>query len=159
MLREERVVVPLRVGLVVLFGVLVVFQTLSFPGQFAHMAQESPEAAAWRWPLTALAVYWLLCVEVVVVATWVLLSRVRADRIFTVASLVWVDVIIGAIGAAWVVLAGVLVAVGLGADDPGLPVLLFALTVGVAVVGLLMVVMRALLRKATTLRSDMDAVI
>jgi hypothetical protein len=159
MLREERVVAPLRVGLVVLFGILVVFQTLSFPGQFAHMAQESPEMAGWRWPLTALAVFWLLCVQVVIVATWVLLSRVRADRIFTAASLVWVDVILAAIAAAWLVLVGLLLAVGLGADDPGLPMLLFALTVGVAVVGLLMVVMRALLRKATTLRSDMDAVI
>jgi Protein of unknown function (DUF2975) len=57
------------------------------------------------------------------------------------------------------VLAGVLLYVGIGADDPGLPMLLFALTVGVTVVGLLMVVMRALLRAATTLRTDMDAVI
>jgi Protein of unknown function (DUF2975) len=72
---------------------------------------------------------------------------------------VWVDVIVGAIAAAWVVLVGVLLYVGIGADDPGLPMVLFALTVGVTVVGLLMVVMRALLRKATTLRADMDAVI
>jgi hypothetical protein len=154
-----RVVIPLRVCLVVLFGVLLVFQTLSLPGQFAHMAQESPEFAPLRWPLTALAAYWVLCVEVVVVATWALLSRVRADRIFTASSLVWVDVIVGAIAAAWVVLAGVLLWVGFTADDPGLPLLLFAGTVGVAVVGLLVVVLRALLRAATTLRTDMDAVI
>jgi hypothetical protein len=154
-----RVVLPLRAGLVVLFAVLLVFQTLSFPGQFAHMAQESPDFAPLRWPLTALAVYWILCIEIVVVATWVLLSRVRADRIFDPASLVWVDVILGAIAAAWVVLVGLLLRVGIGADDPGLPMVLFALTVGVAVVGLLMLVMRALLRAATTLRTDMDAVI
>ena len=40
---ERHVVLPLRVFLVVLFGILVVLQTLSLPGQFAHMAQESPE--------------------------------------------------------------------------------------------------------------------
>lgn len=159
MLREERAVAPLRVGLVVLFAILVVFQTLSFPGQFAHMARESPQLAPLRWPLTGLAAFWLLCLELVLVATWVLLSRVRADRIFTASSLVWVDVIVAAIAAAWVVLVGVLVWVGLVADDPGPLVLLVAVTVGVAVVGLLMVVMRALLRKATTLRADMDAVI
>ncbi|WP_327032279.1 DUF2975 domain-containing protein [Micromonospora ureilytica] len=45
------------------------------------------------------------------------------------------------------------------ADDPGAPVLLFLLTMGVTVLGLLMVVMRALLRQATTLRTDMEAVI
>jgi hypothetical protein len=41
----------------------------------------------------------------------------------------------------------VLLYVGFNADDPGLPLLL------------LMVVMRALLRQATTLRTDMEAVI
>ena len=45
------------------------------------------------------------------------------------------------------------------ADDPGLPVLLLLVLLGGAVLGLLMVVMRALLRQATTLRTDMEAVI
>ena len=39
---ENRVVAALRVFLVVLFGILVVLQTMSLPGQFAHMAKESP---------------------------------------------------------------------------------------------------------------------
>jgi hypothetical protein len=37
--------------------------------------------------------------------------------------------------------------------------LMFLMLVGGAVLGLLLVVMRALLRQATTLRTDMDAVI
>ena len=45
------------------------------------------------------------------------------------------------------------------ANDPGLPLLLFLMVIGVTVLGLLMVVMRALLRQATTLRTDMEAVI
>ncbi|MET7668823.1 DUF2975 domain-containing protein [Micromonospora luteifusca] len=143
----------------VLFGVLVVFQTLSLPGQFAYMAQQSPEDAYLRWPATAVTVFWVLCVQVVIVSTWQLLSLVKNDRIFTEASLKWVDAIVWAIGAAWVVLVGVFLYVGFNADDPGLPLLLFLLTVGVTVLGLLMVVMRALLRQATTLRSDMEAVI
>ncbi|MHC1559417.1 DUF2975 domain-containing protein [Actinomycetospora sp. C-140] len=160
MLRVERVVLPLRVCLVVLFAVLLVFQTLSFPGQFAAMAQESPQFAPLRWPMTALAAFWLLCAEVVIVATWALLSRVRADRIFTPSSLVWVDVIVGAIAAAWVVLVGVAVWVASVADEGGpVTLLLSAPVLVVAVVGLLMIVMRALLRAATTLRTDMDAVI
>jgi hypothetical protein len=144
---------------VVLFGVLVLFQTFSLPGQFAHMAAESPQDAYLRWPATVVAVFWVLCVQVVIVATWKLLSLVKSDRIFTEASLKWVDAIVWAIGAAWVVLVGVFLYVGFNADDPGLPLLLFLLTVGVSVLGLLMVVMRALLRQATTLRTDMEAVI
>ena len=143
----------------VLFGILVLFQTISLPGQFAHMAQESPNDAYLRWPLTAVSVFWVLCVQVVIVSTWKLLTMVKHDRIFSEASFLWVDAIVWAIVAAWVVLVGVFLYVGFNADDPGLPLLLFLMLVGVAVLGLLMVVMRALLRQATTLRTDMEAVI
>ncbi|MGA3486821.1 DUF2975 domain-containing protein [Micromonosporaceae bacterium DT55] len=159
MLTERRAVAALRVFLVVLFGVLVVLQTMSLPGQFAHMAKESPEQAYLRWPATAVAVFLVLCVQVVIVSTWKLLTRVRQDSIFSEESLRWVDVIVWAIGAAWLVLLGVFLYVGFTAGDPGLPLLLFLLVVGVSVLGLLMVVMRALLRQATTLRTDMEAVI
>jgi hypothetical protein len=156
---EQRAVVPLKICLVVLFGILVVLQTLSLPGQFRYLAEEHPEDAHLRWPLTALAVFFVLCVQVVVVATWKLLSLVSADRIFTRDSLVWVDAIVGAVGAAWAVFFGLFLYVGFHADDPGTPMLMFLILVGGAVLGLLLVVMRALLRQATTLRTDMDAVI
>jgi len=159
MLEAQRVVLPLGVFLVLLFGVLVVFQTMSLPGQFAYMAQEDPEHAYLRWPATVVTVFWVLCIQVVIVSTWKLLSLVKSDRIFTDASLVWMNAIVWAIAAAWVVLVVVLFYVGVNAEDPGLPLLLFLMSVGVTVLGLLMVVMRALLQQATTLRTDMEAVI
>jgi len=159
MVTERRAVALLRVFLVVLFGVLVVFQVMSLPGQFAHMAEESPDLAHLRWPLTAVSVFWVLCVQVVVVSTWKLLTLVEQDRIFSEASMCWVDAIVRAIVAAGVVLLGVDLYVAAHAVDPGLPLVLFLLSIGVAVLGLLMVVMRALLRRATTLRTDMEAVI
>ncbi|WP_431877629.1 DUF2975 domain-containing protein [Micromonospora marina] len=159
MLTAQRAVTPLRAFLVLLFAILVLFQTMSLPGQFAHMAREDPDMAYLRWPATAVTIFWVLCVQVVIVCTWQLLTLVRNDRIFTEASLGWVDGIVWAIAAAWVVLVGVFLYVGFNADDPGLPLLLFLLVTGVSVLGLLMVVMRALLRQATTLRTDMEAVI
>lgn len=123
------------------------------------MAEESPDQAYLRWPATAVTVFWVLCAQVVIVCTWKLLNLVRSDRIFTHASLVWVTAIVWAIGAGWFTLLGVFLYVGFNANDPGLPLLLFLMLMGGAVLGLLMVVMRALLRQATTLRSDMDAVI
>jgi len=156
---ERRVVVPLRVCLVVLFGVLVVLETMSLPGQWAHLAEESPEDAHLRWPLTAVTVFWVVCMQVVVVCTWQLLGLVRADRIFTPASMRWVDGIIAAIAAAWVSFLAAFVWVGVRADDPGLPMLMFLLLCCGAVLGLLMVVLRALLRQATALRTDLEAVI
>lgn len=159
MFNERWVVTALRVFLVSLFAILVLFQTMSLPGQFAHMAEESPDQAYLRWPATAVTVFWVLCAQVVIVCTWKLLNLVRSDRIFTHASLVWVTAIVWAIGAGWLTLLGVFLFVGFNANDPGLPLLLFLMLMGGAVLGLLMVVMRALLRQATTLRSDMDAVI
>jgi hypothetical protein len=156
---EHRAVALLRVFLVVLFGVLVLFQVMSLPGQFAYMAQEDPEHAYLRWPATAVTVFWVLCIQVVIVSTWKLLTLVKNDRIFSEASMAWVNAIVWAIIAAWVVLVSVFLYVGFNADDPGLPLLLFLMVVGVSVLGLLMVVMRALLRQATTLRTDMEAVI
>ena len=148
MVKEHWAVVLLRVFLVMLFAVLVVLQVMSLPGQFAYLARESPELAYLRWPLTAVSVFWVLCVQVVIVATWRLLTLVERDRIFSPASLAWVDAIVWAIVAAWVTLVAVFLYFGFRADDPGLPLLLF-----------LMVVMRALLWAATTLRIDMEAVI
>lgn len=49
--------------------------------------------------------------------------------------------------------------VGFKASDPGLPLLLCLMLTGVTVAGLLMVVLRALLRWATALQTDMEAVI
>ena len=159
MITEHRAVAALRVFLVVLFGVLVFFQTVSLPGQFRYMAEQSPDMAYLRWPATAVTIFWVLCIQVVVVSTWKLLTLVKNDRIFSDASFAWVNAIVAAIAAAWVVLLGVFVYVGFRASDPGLPLLLFLMLVGVAVLGLLMLVMRALLRQATTLRTDMQAVI
>jgi hypothetical protein len=159
MITMKRAVVPLKFFLAVLFGVLVLLQVMSLPGQFAHMAKEEPDLAYLRWPLTAITIFWVFCTQVVVVSIWQLLSKVERDRIFTDDSFRWVDAIIAAIASAWVVLLGLFLYVGFKADDPGTPLLMFLLLVGVAVVNLLMVVMRALLRQATTLQTDMEGVL
>lgn len=159
MVTKHLAVTLLRVFLVVLFGLLVLFQTMSLPGQFAHMAREDPDMAYLRWPATAVTIFWVLCAQVVLLATWQLLTMVKNDRIFSEGAMVWVNAILGAIAAGWAVLVAVFLYVGFNAEDPGLPLVLALMSVGVTVVGLLMVVMRALLRQATTLRTDMEAVI
>jgi hypothetical protein len=159
MQKTHLAVTALRIMLVIAFAQLVVFQTLSLPGQFAYMAREEPDQAYLRWPLTVFAGLELFCVQVVILSTWKLLSLVKGDRIFSEGALKWVDAILGAIATAWVLLAGVSLYVVFNADDPGLPMVLFLMLVGGAVVGLLMVVMRVLLQRATTLRTEMEAVI
>jgi hypothetical protein len=101
---------------------------------------------------------------VVIVCTWKLLTLASHDRIFSAGALPWVDAIVWAIAVGWAMLLGAFVCayyfvIDEVSDDPVLPALLLVLLLVGAVVGLLMLVMRALLRQATTLRTDMEAVI
>jgi hypothetical protein len=155
----RRLVPLLQAVLLLLFALLVMLQTFSFPGQFAYMAQEHPEDAYLRWPLTAFVAVEILCIQVVLVCTWRLLSMVRQDVIFTVAALRWVDVILGALAIAWLLAAAGSLWVVWGADDPGTPLLLFVVLLVAAVFALVVVVMRELLREAAVLRAEMAAVI
>lgn len=155
----RRVVLPLRILLASAFVLMLMGQTFSMPGQFAHMAKEQPEDAVLRWPLTILAALVLLAVQVVIVCTWRLLTMVAEDRIFSARSLVWVDAIVAAVATGWLLLLGAFVLVGSRADDPGTPLVLIVLLLGGGVLGLLLVVLRALLEQATRLRTDMEAVI
>jgi hypothetical protein len=152
-------VTALRIVLVAAFLLLVLFQVMSIPGQFAHMAQENPERAYLQWPLTIFFILEVACVQVVILGTWKLLTLVRQDRIFSRGALVWVNAIVWAIAAGWTMLAVLAAVVVLNADDPGLPLLLLLVLVAGAALGLVVVVLRALLRQAADLRADMEAVI
>jgi len=155
----RRIVPLLRAGLVVLFALLLMLQTFSFPGQFAYQAAQHPDQAWLRWPLTAFAAIEILCVQVILVCTWRLLGMIGEDRIFTDDAIRWVDAIIVAFGLAWLLAAGVALRAVWGADDPGGPILLLTLLAFGAVFGLVVVVLRELLRRAASLRTELASVI
>ena len=165
MQKMDWVVVPLRVLLALVFIGLVVAQVMSLPGEFSQMARENPEAGFIPWLLLTFAILEVVCFQIVIVCTWRLLTLVRADRIFSEKAFVWVDVIVWTMAAAWVLLAGVaayLVAVIYFTPelrDPGTPILLIGMTLIGGVVVLTVVVLRALLRQATVLRTDLEEVI
>ena len=150
---------PLRVLLALAFAVLVAFQVAILPTWFASLAEKWPDLAHLRWPMLLVSVLVLVCVQVVIVCTWKLLTMVRDDRIFSEESLRWVDVIVWAMVAAWIVLLGALCYALLRGSGPGIQFGLLLVQLGGSVLVWLMLVMRALLRQATALRTDMDAVI
>ncbi|GAB2451727.1 small-conductance mechanosensitive channel [Conyzicola lurida] len=156
-------VVLLRIFLVALFAFLLLMQLLSLPGQFVS-GDGGGEYAHLGWVLLVAAELGALCLQVVIVCTWKLLTAVKADRIFSESSLGWVNGIVWSFVAGWVLLAGtaaylVVVIYFSPERDPGIPVLLFGMVLVGAVFVLLVVVLRALLRQATELRADMDIVI
>jgi hypothetical protein len=153
-------VATLRLLLALAFTVVLFAGLRAVPAIYDDWLRESAQASAARWPVLVAVWLVLLCVEVVVVCIWRLLTMVSRDQIFSQNSLRWVDLILLAIAAAWSLLFTALVySVGpLGVAAGPAVALVLMLVIG-AVVGLLMVVMRALLTKATTLRADLEAVI
>ncbi len=162
----SRAVLPLRGLLALLFVALVLAQGLvllsALPGLLVPSEPAPVELVAVRWTLLTAIVLGLLCLEIVIVCTWKLLTLVEHDRIFSSEALPWVDAIVRALAAACavVVVGAVPVLYFAQVDDaPGLagvPLLVLAAT---AATTLLLVVMRALLRRATALHNDLEAVI
>ncbi len=156
---SPRSVVPLRVLLVVAFAVLTFAQLRAVPAIYDDWVRDAPEAAVPRWPMLVVALLLLGTVQVLVVCMWRLLTMVAGHRIFSQASSAWVDAVVGVLAAACaLVLAGFVHALLL-AEGATLPVVLLLLEIVAAVVCLLMVVMRALLRQAASLQSELEAVV
>jgi hypothetical protein len=160
----RRVVLPLRILLAIVFVALVAAQVWAVPALLPDLAEPTLERTFMRWAMGTVSVLALVCVQVVIVCTWKLLTLVTDDRIFSASSLPWVNGIVRATVAGWVMLLGAFVCsyyfiVDEVSDDPAVPALLLLLLLVGAVLGLLIVIMRALLRQATTLRADMEAVI
>jgi hypothetical protein len=152
-------VVPLRIVLVLTFALLVMAEVFSFPGMFAYRAKESPDFESLRWPLLAVVELGMLCVQVVIVCTWRLVTLTLRDSVFSPASFKWVDAILAAIGVAWLLLLGLSIAVAVTADDPGDVVAMALLFLPASAFALVMVVMRTLLLRATSLSADLEGVI
>jgi len=164
-MRLARVITPLRILLVLLFAGLLAAEALSVPGQFLHLAAEAPEAGAVPYVLLVATLLGLVALQVVIVCVWRLLSLVRSDLIFSERAFAWVDTIAWALAAGWAVLAAAsaylvtVIYVTPALRDPGVPILLFGVTLVGAVVVLVVVVLRALLRQAAGLRADLAGVI
>ena len=166
MLKLDRVILPLKVLLVLLFAGLIVAEVLSVPGEFMQMAREvRPEFAHIPWLMLTFSIAVLVAVQVIVVCMWRLLDMVGADRIFSEHAFVWVDVIVWTVAGVWLLMLGVFgyiaafIYVTPEIRDPGIPIALFGIGLATSVVLLLIVVMRALLGQAAALRADMEEVI
>jgi Protein of unknown function (DUF2975) len=154
-------VIALRVLLVIMFASGLFGQILLIPVISGSEAALFPEFAYLQVPYSILAILAVACVELALIAVWVLLSMVRREAIFSERAFRWVDVIIGSGIAGTLLTLGVEVQM-LGFTHAGGPAAVLALTGGViggTATVLLVVVMRGLLRKATALQSELAEVV
>lgn len=152
--------VLLRGLIAVLIALLLFVQLIMIPAVAAETARRNPDLAYLEVPGIIGAVLFLVLVEVVLVCVFVLLSLVRADRIFSSQAFRYVDVIIGTMLASAVLLVASFIVLATGrAVNPGILVLaVFGVVVSLSL-ALLVGVMRGLLRKALELEQDLSEVV
>lgn len=142
-----------------LLGSLVV-QTVIMPLVWVDLADE----VLWgRIALVTIAVLGILTLQVFGVCVWMLLGKVRRGSIFSSASFRYVDVIIGAIAAAAVLMLILAILLAPGSIAPGVVALIGGAALVLGGMALLVVVMKALLRqaidrdaRANALQSELD---
>jgi hypothetical protein len=154
-------IAALRFLLVVILAGSLGAQIWFFPVLASQLADTYPELAWLQWPLLAVVVLVILVAQVAVVALWILLAMVGRDEVFSAKAFRWVDLIIAAcvIDAALVLGVNAFLSLQLHANPPGLMLFLLALTTGGAALACLMVVMKGLLRKASSLRAELAEII
>lgn len=157
---HPRVTRVLKALIIVLLALLLASQTLVIPEVARITAVRNPDVAWLEVPGIIGAVLFLALIQVTLVCIWFLLSLVQADRIFRVEAFRYVDVILGALIAAGVViLASYLVIVASRSVSLSLSLLAVLGVVVSAALALLVVVLRGLLRKALELEQDMSEVV
>nr|WP_218652540.1 DUF2975 domain-containing protein [Paenarthrobacter nitroguajacolicus] len=119
-----------------------------------------------RVALLAIVVLGILCVQVVSVCVWRLLTMVRRGTVFSHGAFRFVDIIFGAIALAAVLVFGIAVILAPGETAPGIVMLTCGAALMIGGVALVVLVMRTLLAQAvardveaTQLRSELDEVI
>ena len=143
----------LKLVFTALLALLLMLQFFSFPGQFRYMAEQEPENAHLRWPLTALSFLMILAVEIIVISVWKIVDALEKEK-GRAHELKFVNYAIAALSFIWVVIACGLVLLLLNADDPGLPVVVTVIETAVTAVGLLLLFYRRLLQRALNRASN-----
>jgi len=149
----------------IVLGIIAVgcvgIQVILLPELVRETAESDPWALRFAIPYAWAAALAVACLEVGLVAVWVLLGKVRRGAIFSTNSFTWVNAIIIAASIATAIIAGVLVwHLGVeGQGPPGLILMMGSAAVGGTAFVLLMLVMRRLLEQATALQSELNEVV
>jgi hypothetical protein len=153
-------ILALKALIVVLLVLLLFCQIAVVPQVAAQSAVRYHEVAYLQVPGILVGVAFLLCVQVVLVCVWRLLSLVRRDSIFSERAFPDVDVSLGAVGFATLLVLAALVTFALtGVSTPSITLLcLLGVVVGLGLC-LLIVVLRGLLKKASQLEHDLSEVV
>ena len=153
-------IASLKTLILVLIALLLVCQVFVVPAVAQQMVERSPHLGYLHVPGILVAVGFLLCVQVALVCVWRLLSMVRASIIFSTDAFTYVDIVLGIVALATLLILGsfITLAVAGGASPSVVILCLLGIVIG-AGHALLIIVMRGLLRKASQLEQDLAEVV
>ncbi|MET0735944.1 MAG: DUF2975 domain-containing protein [Microbacterium sp.] len=157
---QRSTIIVLKALIAVLIALILACQIFIIPIVAEQSAWRYHEIAYLKIPGIVIGVLFLLCVQVVLVCVWLLLSLVRTDSIFSESAFPAVDVSLVAVAGATVLVVVTLVTLTASGVMTGSITLLCVLGIVVgAGLSLLIVVLRGLLRKASQLEHDLSEVV
>lgn len=157
---HQSMIVLLKILIAVLLALLLFCQLFVVPGVAEQSALRYHEIAYFEIPGIFVGVAFLICVQIVLICVWRLLSLVGEDSIFSQSAFPNVNVSLGAVGFATLLIFVALVALSLtGFMTASITLLLILGVVIGAGLSLLIVVLRSLLRKASQLEHDLSEVV
>ena len=143
-----------------LLGVLGLGAIGLLPSLAASTATQLPEYADLRSPLLALSIAFVLLALIVLAMVSLLIHRIRTGAILTPSSTLWVDVIVGALACAVLLLITAFVTIGNAqAGSPFLALTLTAVCLTLILLACVTLALRSLLRHAISLRTELDEVV
>ncbi len=150
----------LKALIAVLLALLLLCQVVIVPIIAADMAERLPPFAYLQWPGVIASALFVLCLQAALACVWRLLTLAREGIIFNPRAFRYVDVILGSIITATIIVLGSLIIISNAqAGSPSITLLgVLGVIVG-SILALLVVVLRGLLRKAAELESDLAEVV
>lgn len=153
-------VLALRIVLTLGLAGSLFVQVVMVPLLAIDLNQAGPDVIAVRTPLIVIVLLGIVTVQVSMVCVWRLLSMVRRGTVFSRGAFRYVDIVIGAVGAAALLTFAMAVVLAPGeAVAPGIVLLLCGGALLVGGVALIVIVLRMLLAQALDMRAELDEVI
>ena len=139
-----------KVALIGLFTIVTVLQVFSFPGQFAHMGRINGWKLILEVALTLLVALLFLCAQVAIFSLGKLVKHMESGSFYSTNSYTWMNRLVLALKAAVAFPIILILIIAPQADDPGVMVMLTAITLFIFTVFIVSSLMRDQIQSKTT---------
>lgn len=139
-----------RIFLALLFVIVTTLQIFSFPGQFAHMRRVQGFSLILEISLTSIIACLFFSAQIAIFSFWKLIGYMERNEFFSMSSLHWINRIVNAFKVTRLFPVLLILIIAPQADDPGVLVLLVAITLFVCSLFVITALLRDQIRLKVT---------